>query len=120
MQTLMGWVLVTLIACILLVTTSVVFTYLNVSNKFRIIYIVITAVVVWVLYMLSVYFVVFRPLKKCIAELKEGKVHSDILLFREELNEVNRVVKTVHVAKKAIENDVNKLKMYRFQGKMNQ
>lgn len=106
----MGWVTVTFVACILLVTISVIFTYLNAKKKFRIIYIVVSAAVSWLLYMLSVYFVVYRPLRLCLVELSEHQMNSENLLCREELNEVNRVVNKVQVEMGTIENDLKKLK----------
>lgn len=110
MKTLMGWVLESLIASVLLITISVVFTYLTVSNKFRIIYIVVSSIVVWLLYMLSVYFVICRPLSKAVEEFSRDQVNSGAAFCRDELNEVNRVVELMLRARQVVNKDLKEMK----------
>lgn len=110
MKTLMGWVLESLIAAVLLITISVVFTFLTVSNKYRIIYIVVSSIIAWLLYMLSVHFVICRPLNKAVEEFRRVQANSGVAFCRDELNEVNRVVELMLRARQVVEKDLKETK----------
>lgn len=109
MKSLMGWLILSIIAAILLVGISVPLTYFTRTGWFRIIYVIVACLVVWIVYMGCFFFILYRPLDQCCTQYEDGVTPKGMFFLAEELNGINRAVEEMNSVHQAAKKDVKKL-----------